>query len=83
MQLIQAKTAPSMTAADVALKLMSARQLREHAASRGIGADEIEDARDTEDPKAALMQLIQAKSGPPPPGATGGPARGELRGPGR
>ena len=43
---------------DVALKLMSARQLREHAASRGIGADEIEDTtKEMTDTQAFIANL--------------------------
>ena len=34
------------------------RELRQRAAAAGIGADEVEEARDGDDPKTALIALI-------------------------
>ena len=40
----------------------SVRELREQATSIGVSNDQVEDARDADDPKAELIALIVAKS---------------------
>lgn len=42
------------------LKGMTVKQLREYAATLGVSAESIENARDEHDPKAALQELIRA-----------------------
>ena len=37
---------------------MDLKKLRERAAAEGVDADKIEDARDGEDPKAEMIELI-------------------------
>jgi len=68
--------------ADAGLSAMNVKQLREHAASRGVGVHEIEHARDSDSPKATLIELIQlqAKGGPPGGATCTGPTREELNG---
>ena len=50
--------------------------LRMKAAQLGVDGDELEDARDEDDPKAELVILIRAKMYPDPP-TTPGDRRGE------
>eukprot|EP01043_Picozoa_sp_COSAG02_P032706 COSAG02_NODE_2197_length_9546_cov_12.648354_4_plen_255_part_00 len=60
-QLIEAHQPPS----GPDLTAMTMKELREHAASCGISADAIEAARDGENPKMELTQLIEAYRMPP------------------
>lgn len=43
------------------------KDLRARAAEASVDADAIEDARDSDDPKAAIIDLILAKLGSPGP----------------
>ena len=51
-------TAESLKLLRDELSALSLRELRTRAASAGVDADDVEDARDADDPKAALVQLV-------------------------
>eukprot|EP01043_Picozoa_sp_COSAG02_P030494 COSAG02_NODE_1948_length_10297_cov_13.589429_2_plen_224_part_00 len=55
------------------LSAMTVKQLRDRAASVGVSANQIEDARDSDDPKGELIKLIVGQRAP------AGPTRAELQ----
>ena len=52
------------------LQALTPKQLRERAVSDGVDTARIEEARDQEQPKPALIALIQRATAPPPPTAS-------------
>ena len=52
------------------LQALTPKQLRERALSDGVDTARIEEARDQEQPKPALIALIQRATAPPPPTAS-------------
>ena len=43
------------------LSSLSVRELRKHAEATGVDAEALEDARDSENPKDAILQLLLAR----------------------
>jgi hypothetical protein len=58
LQLTAPPTAPPPTAPPAAASTTTVKELREQAVAAGVDSDAIEEARDQDDPKAALLALI-------------------------
>ena len=62
----EARKAATQRAMEAELKQLKMPELRQRATAAGVPADAVEEARDADDPKSALIELILGQSAQQP-----------------